>query len=273
MRPAAICPGRTSTRSPSARRSSFRLPRRVDCGRKPADRRSRRRRSLLGSGRPQGRGDRPLDHGADGTNAKLTFDAFWNEELGWDFGFAQISDDGGATYTSLSCTDTTSDHDPDALPTAVENVPGFTGFSGTFRPQVCSLADYAGQTVLLAFRAFNDPATLGATMPACARLLGRRRQGRPTLISDGSTLAGLEVVHRGEAEHGGRASPIWIVSIDTKKKDGDITLRQLQLNVGLHAPGKAKVRQVHRQEGRLRRRDRLLRRPDGERASSTRRTR
>ena len=33
--------------------------------------------------------------------ARLTFDAFWNEELGWDFGFAQISDDGGSTYTSL----------------------------------------------------------------------------------------------------------------------------------------------------------------------------
>ena len=32
----------------------------------------------------------------------------------------------------------------------------------SFRPQVCSLADYAGQNVLLAFRTFDDPEALGA---------------------------------------------------------------------------------------------------------------
>ena len=53
-----------------------------------------------------------------GAGASLTFDALWNEELGWDFLFAQISTDGGATYKSLTCTDTTTVTNPDALPTA-----------------------------------------------------------------------------------------------------------------------------------------------------------
>jgi len=94
--------------------------------------------------------------------SSLTFDAQWNEETGWDFGFVQVSTDGGDTYTSLSCTDTTSDHDPGALPTAVNNVPGFTGDSGGWKPQTCDTSGYAGQTVLLSFRAFNDPGTLGS---------------------------------------------------------------------------------------------------------------
>jgi hypothetical protein len=120
----------------------------------------------------------------------LTFEAFWNEEEGWDFGFVQISTDGGATYQSLSCTDTTSEHNPDALPTAVENVPGFTGFSGTFKPETCSLAAYAGQTVLLAFRAFNDPAVLGADGSAPPGFWVDDVMVNSTLISDGTSLVG-----------------------------------------------------------------------------------
>jgi Immune inhibitor A-like, MAM domain len=98
-----------------------------------------------------------------GSSPKLTFDARWNEETGWDFGFVQVSTDEGATYSSLSCTDTTSDHDPGALPTAVQNVPGFTGDSGGWKTETCDVSAYAGQTVVLSFRAFNDPGTLGAT--------------------------------------------------------------------------------------------------------------
>jgi hypothetical protein len=103
---------------------------------------------------------RPVTFGPSPT---LTFDAQWNEETGWDYGFVQVSTDGGDTYTSLSCTDTTSDHDPGALPTAVQNVPGFTGDSGGWKAETCDVSAYGGQSVLLSFRAFNDPGTLGAT--------------------------------------------------------------------------------------------------------------
>jgi Immune inhibitor A peptidase M6 len=125
-----------------------------------------------------------------GAGATLTFDALWNQELGWDFLFAQISTDGGNTYSSLTCTDTTTETNPDALPTAKENVPGFTGNPGAWRPQTCSLAAYAGQTVLLAFRTFNDPSVLGeGTPPPPGAWIDDVRVGT-TLISDGTSLAG-----------------------------------------------------------------------------------
>ena len=62
-----------------------------------------------------------------GAAATLTFDALWNEEEDWDFGFAQISTDGGATYESVACTNTTTQINPDALPTAQDNIPGSPG--------------------------------------------------------------------------------------------------------------------------------------------------
>ncbi len=89
---------------------------------------------------------------------QLTFDAAWDLESTFDFGYAQITTDGGETYTSLECTDTVDDTDP-----ALGNVgPGFgQGFNGenatpVFAPQTCDLSAYAGQTVGLAFRVFND---------------------------------------------------------------------------------------------------------------------
>ncbi len=62
---------------------------------------------------------------ADG--AVLSFDHYYAMELGWDFGFVQVSTDGGVTWQSLSCTGTTSDHDPDALGSIVANLPGYNG--------------------------------------------------------------------------------------------------------------------------------------------------
>ena len=89
---------------------------------------------------------------------QLTFDAAWDLESTFDFGYAQVTTDGGETYTSLECTDTVDDTDP-----ALGNVgPGFgQGFNGenatpVFAPQTCDLSAYAGQTVGLAFRVFND---------------------------------------------------------------------------------------------------------------------
>ncbi len=125
-----------------------------------------------------------------GADATLTFDGLWNEEPGWDFGFVQVSTDDGATYDSLACTDTTTETDPDALPTAQDNVPGFTDFSGAWMPETCSLADYAGQTVLLAFRTFNDPASLGADDSIPPGFWVDNVQVGDTEVSDGSSLDG-----------------------------------------------------------------------------------
>jgi hypothetical protein len=86
----------------------------------------------------------------------LTFDALWDTEDGWDFGFVQISDDGGKTWKSLPTTDTTTTHDPGAISGVVDNLPGFTGDSGSFKTQTADLSDYAGKKVLLGFRYITD---------------------------------------------------------------------------------------------------------------------
>jgi Immune inhibitor A peptidase M6 len=173
-----------------------------------------------------------------GAGASLTFEALWNEELGWDFLFAQISTDGGETYSSLTCTDTTTVTNPDALPTAKENVPGFTGYSGGWKPQTCSLSAYAGQTVLLAFRTFNDPAVLGEStaVPPGAWVDDVRVGG--TLVSDGSSLVGWQSFTQV------RPVPVAgftvrIVSIDSGK--GKITVKQLPLTGTFTVSGSANV--------------------------------
>ncbi|HYO40447.1 MAG TPA: choice-of-anchor J domain-containing protein [Nocardioidaceae bacterium] len=89
--------------------------------------------------------------------ARLTFDALWDAEAGWDFAFVQVSTDGGSSWTSLGATDTTTEHDPDAVPEVVDKLPGFTGDSGSWKSQAVDLSAYAGQQVLLGFRYVTDP--------------------------------------------------------------------------------------------------------------------
>ena len=87
---------------------------------------------------------------------QLSFDTLYDTEEGWDFGFVQVSTDGGKTYQSLATEDTTSEHDPDAVAGAVENLPGLTGDSGTWKTEHADLTPYAGKTILLGFRYITD---------------------------------------------------------------------------------------------------------------------
>jgi hypothetical protein len=87
----------------------------------------------------------------------LTFNALWDTELGWDFGFVQVSDDGGKTWHSLATADTTSDHDSGAIPAVTAQMPGFTGDSGTWKNESADLSAYAGKDVLIGFRYITDP--------------------------------------------------------------------------------------------------------------------
>jgi hypothetical protein len=100
----------------------------------------------------------------------LTFDHYYGMELGWDFGFVQVSTNGGSTWTSLPCTGTTSDHNPDAIATIAVNVPGYTGptdaqglttagSAGAPLAASCDLSAYSGGgPILLSFRLMTDPA-------------------------------------------------------------------------------------------------------------------
>ncbi|MGH3131336.1 MAG: peptidase M6, partial [Gaiellaceae bacterium] len=130
-----------------------------------------------------------------GPGANVTFDARWNLEEdadgGWDFAFVQISTDGGASYQSVACTSTTTDHNPSAIASVVENLPGYTGDSGGWSAETCGLSAYAGQTVHLAFRVINDPSVEG-TDPAIPAGFWVDNIAVGAFTSDGSSLAGWQ---------------------------------------------------------------------------------
>jgi hypothetical protein len=96
-----------------------------------------------------------------GGNA-LTFDTYWDLEDYWDYAFVQVSTDGGYTWTSLENEYTTYDHDPDAYPTVIDNLPGITSWSCYIAEDPCvinmsfDLSAYAGQDILVAFRMITD---------------------------------------------------------------------------------------------------------------------
>ncbi len=94
-----------------------------------------------------------------GTGAELSFWTWYEIEDLWDFGFVQISTDGGSTWTSLANSDTTSDHDPNAHPDVVANLPGFTGNSGGWVQETFDLTAYDGESVLVRFLYVTDWAT------------------------------------------------------------------------------------------------------------------
>lgn len=112
----------------------------------------------------------------------LTFDTSYDIEQGWDFGFVQVSTDGGSTWTSLSNGYTTSVHDPSAHPTVVANLPGLTGSQALVNMSY-DLSAYAGQNILVGFRYVTDWATTGAGWYI------DNVKVDSTLISDGSSTA------------------------------------------------------------------------------------
>ena len=103
----------------------------------------------------------------------LRFLAKYGAELGFDYGYVQVSTDGGATYTSIA-----GDKTVDA-----PFGPGLNGTTTGFEPHSYSLAAYAGQTVLISFRYVSDGGVNEGGL-----LLDDITVGGTT-ISDGSSLA------------------------------------------------------------------------------------
>ena len=76
----------------------------------------------------------------------LRFLAKYGAEFGFDYGYVQVSTDGGATYTTIP-----GDNTVDA-PLG----PGLNGTTTGFEPHAYDLSAYAGQTVLIAIRYVSD---------------------------------------------------------------------------------------------------------------------
>jgi hypothetical protein len=88
--------------------------------------------------------------------ATLTFDTNYNIEEFWDFGFVQVSTDGGVSWTSLNNSYTTNETDPSAHPNIIANMPGLTGSSGGWMTMSFDLSEYAGQEIMFRFRYMTD---------------------------------------------------------------------------------------------------------------------
>ncbi|MDK2878145.1 MAG: immune inhibitor [Thermoanaerobacteraceae bacterium] len=95
----------------------------------------------------------------DAASISLDFWTWYNIEEGWDFGFVQVSTDGGVTWKSLSSERTTDAIVPDGYPAIKENMPGYTGSSGGWVHEIMDLSEYKGQNIMLQFRYMTDWAT------------------------------------------------------------------------------------------------------------------
>ncbi|GAA1792700.1 hypothetical protein GCM10009795_042930 [Nocardioides hankookensis] len=106
-------------------------------------------------------------------NPTLTFDAKYGAEATYDYGYVQVSTDGGSTYTSIAGDKTV----PGPLG------PGLNGTTAGFQPHSFDLSAYAGQSILLSFRYVSDGGVNeGGLLVDDIKVGG-------TTISDGSSLA------------------------------------------------------------------------------------
>lgn len=90
-------------------------------------------------------------------NPTLTYETYYDIESTWDYGFVQISTDGGETWESLETEEMSSELADDAHPTVKANVPGYTGTSEGWVEQSVDLSEYNGEgDVLVSFRYTTD---------------------------------------------------------------------------------------------------------------------
>ena len=102
----------------------------------------------------------------------LSFLAKYGAEEGFDYGYVQVSTDGGATYTTIPGDST------------VEGPlgPGLNGTTTGFEPRSYDLSAYAGQTILIAIRYVSDGGVNEGGLLVDDITVGG------TLVSDGSSL-------------------------------------------------------------------------------------
>jgi hypothetical protein len=103
----------------------------------------------------------------------LRFLAKYGAEAGFDYGYVQVSTDGGATYTAI----------PGDKTIDAPLGPGLNGTTTGFEPHSYDLSAYAGQTILLAIRYVSDGGVNEGGLLVDDITVGA------TTVSDGSSLA------------------------------------------------------------------------------------
>lgn len=128
--------------------------------------------------------------------ATLSFDTLYNIEAEWDFGFTQVSTDteDATGFVSLPLSGTTSISNTGALLIIKDNVPGYSGVSGTEEALewinvTYDMSEYAGETVLIAFRYATDSGTGGQVAePNPGWYLANVTVGDTDLYTDGDAV-------------------------------------------------------------------------------------
>ncbi|WP_185715479.1 immune inhibitor A domain-containing protein [Halocatena pleomorpha] len=124
-------------------------------------------------------------------SATLSFETYYDIERGWDYGFVQVSTDGGDTWTTLSNENTSEQlAEPEsAYPPITDHLPGFTGETdGKWTTESFDLSAYSGQEVLISFRYMTDYSTNGnsSSMPGTGWYLRNIKIPEAGLSYDGS---------------------------------------------------------------------------------------
>ncbi|MFX1591355.1 MAG: hypothetical protein ACFFCL_01560 [Promethearchaeota archaeon] len=96
----------------------------------------------------------------DPADPELTLITMYNIEEGWDFGFVQVSTDGGQTWVSLENEYTTSEHEG-THDDIIAQFPGLTGQSpgwatDEWTTMTFDLSAWSGETVMFNFRYMTD---------------------------------------------------------------------------------------------------------------------
>ena len=100
----------------------------------------------------------------DATGARLQFEAWFNIEEGWDYGYLEVSTDGGAAWTVLETPNTTSEN-----PVGNAYGPGYSGYSQGWVEESLDLDAYLGGIVWVRFQYITDDSVSDAGL--CVRNL------------------------------------------------------------------------------------------------------
>jgi PGF-pre-PGF domain-containing protein len=88
-------------------------------------------------------------------SATLTFYTKYDIEYGWDFGYVEVSNNSGASWTQLAGTGTTTYRDGGAY-VGHPGSPAYTGSVGSWTLETVDLTPYAGDDILLRFKYVPD---------------------------------------------------------------------------------------------------------------------
>jgi hypothetical protein len=126
----------------------------------------------------------------------LSFDTLYDLEEQWDFGFVQVSTDGGSTWESLTNADTRNDIVDEGYPAIKAELvdgEGFTGATDGWVHETFDLSAYSGP-ILVGFRFMSDWGTNGNGVLENPNFYVDNIAVDGTQVSDGSNAAAFKDV-------------------------------------------------------------------------------